>query len=307
MPNTKPMLMSLYLRSLAFIGVLCFFMPQHGLTAPADTDDEVSTTCQRIAKKLASVSLQQCLERQLQFSGTVSEQNIPLLIRHYPRQDEREPQARILLMGGVHGDEYSSVSILFKWMTILDQHHSGLFEWKVLPLVNPDGMLRKKSQRTNANGVDLNRNFQNGDNPDASLQYWKSKTRSDPRRYPGAQAMSEAETRWVAALIDEYKPDAIVSVHAPYGIIDFDGPPDPPTHLGPLHLHLLGTYPGSLGQYAGKHLNIPVITVELPYAGIMPSDAESLRIWTDLVSWLKNNIPKTVVDNIKDEAKEPTL
>jgi hypothetical protein len=263
--------------------------------------DEVSDTCKRIANKLASVSLQQCLERQLQFSGTYSEQQIPLLVKHYPTLDDRNPQARILLLGGVHGDEYSSVSILFKWMNILDQHHSGLFEWQVVPLANPDGMLRKKSQRTNANGVDLNRNFHNGDNPDEGLHYWKTRTKSDPRRYPGKQAMSEAETRWMAQLIEEFKPDAIVSVHAPYGIIDFDGPPDPPTHLGPLHLHLLGTFPGSLGQYAGTHRNIPVITVELPYAGIMPSDAETLRIWTDLVGWLKVNIPKGIVEKSAEE------
>lgn len=254
--------------------------------------DEVSDTCKRIANKLASISLQQCLERQLEFAGAWSEQQIPLLIKHYPPLPERSPQARILLIGGIHGDEYSSVSIVFKWMAILDQHHSGLFEWQLAPLINPDGMLRKKSQRTNSNGVDLNRNFKNGDNPDESLQYWQAKTKSDPRRYPGASASSEAETQWLTQLIDDFKPDAIVSVHAPYGIIDFDGPPDPPTHLGALHLYLLGTYPGSLGQYAGKHLNIPVITVELPYAGMLPSDAETLRIWTDLVDWLRNNIPK---------------
>lgn len=263
--------------------------------------DEVTDTCQRIARKLASINLEECLARQLVYSGAVSEQQIPLLLKEYPPTAEREPQARILLLGGMHGDEYSSVSIIFKWLAILDQHHSGLFHWQVAPLVNPDGMLRKKSQRTNANGVDLNRNFQNGERPEDAMEYWQRVTKSDPRRYPGKQAMSEAETRWVTQLINDFKPDAIVSVHAPYNLIDFDGPPDPPTHLGPLHLHLLGTYPGSLGQYAGKHLNIPVITVELPYAGIMPSNAEIQRIWTDLVTWLRNNIPKTTVVESKTD------
>jgi hypothetical protein len=78
----------------------------------------------------------------------------------------------------------------------------------------------------------------------------------------------------------------IVSVHAPYGLVDFDGDTQPPTHLGSLHLHLLGTYPGSLGRYGSEVLNIPVITVELEYAGIMPSQSEISKIWTDLVSWL---------------------
>ena len=105
--------------------------------------------------------------------------------------------------------------------------------------------------------------------------------------------MSESETRWLNDLIVDFKPDAIVAVHAPYGIVDFDGPQVPPKHLGPLHLHLLGTYPGSLGNFAGKHLNIPVVTVELPYAGIMPSKNEISRIWVDLIAWLRRNVPAT--------------
>lgn len=260
--------------------------------------NDVQQTCARIAGKLASVNLDECLSRNLNASQAHSEKGTPLLIKEYPPLPSRSPQARILMMGGLHGDEYSSVTIMFKWMSILDKYHSGLFHWKIAPLVNPDGLLQKHSQRMNASGVDLNRNFPNGEEKNAALDYWKHKTWSDPRRYPGQQALSEAETRWMHELINEFKPDAIISVHAPYGIVDFDGPRSPPTHLGPLHLHLLGTYPGSLGNFAGKHLDIPVVTVELPYAGIMPSNQEVSRIWVDLVAWLKRNIPK---DNSVDE------
>ena len=254
--------------------------------------DPVHETCVRIAGKLASVNLNECLSRSLNASQAHSEKGTPLLLKEYPPLSNRTPQARILMMGGVHGDEYSSVTIMFKWMNILDRYHSGLFHWKIAPLVNPDGLLQKQSQRMNASGVDLNRNFPNGKEKNAALTYWKHKTWSDPRRYPGQQALSEAETRWMHDLINDFKPDAIISVHAPYGIVDFDGPRSPPTHLGPLHLHLLGTYPGSLGNFAGKHLDIPVVTVELPYAGIMPSQQEVSRIWVDLIAWLKRNIPK---------------
>ncbi|HEY9051355.1 MAG TPA: M14 family zinc carboxypeptidase [Gammaproteobacteria bacterium] len=253
--------------------------------------DLVQNTCNRIANKLASVRFGECMERQLSESGGLSSLQTPLLIKEYPPLEQRSPQARILMLGGIHGDEYSSITIMFKWMAVLDKYHSGLFHWKVAPLVNPDGLLQQKSQRMNANGVDLNRNFPNGEHKQASLEYWEKRTRKDPRRYPGLEPMSETETRWMHDLINEFKPDAIVAVHAPYGIVDFDGPPKPPTHLGPLHLHLLGTYPGSLGNYAGKHLNIPVVTVELPYAGIMPSDQEISRIWMDLVAWLRQHIP----------------
>ena len=142
----------------------------------------------------------------------------------------------------------------------------------------------------NAQGVDLNRNFPNNESKDASIKYWKTRAYSDPRRYPGPSALSEPETRWIVELIKTFKPDAIVAVHAPYGIVDFDGAATPPKKLGSLYLKLLGTYPGSLGNDAGLQQKIPVITVELPHAGIMPSKQEVGRIWTDLVRWLRKNI-----------------
>lgn len=253
---------------------------------------QVEKTCVSIANKLSSVYLKECLERELTASDGLSQLNKPLLIKEYPPLGNRKAQARILMFGGIHGDEYSSVTIMFKWMAILDQFHSGLFHWQIAPLANPDGLLQAKSQRTNANGVDLNRNFPNGHGAGESLSYWEKQTWRDPRRYPGTGPASEIETRWMMDLIKDFKPDAIVSVHAPYGIVDFDGPRPPPTHLGPLHLHLLGTYPGSLGNFAGIQLDIPIVTVELPYAGIMPSDAEVRRIWIDLVRWLRTNIPR---------------
>jgi protein MpaA len=119
----------------------------------------VDHVCRRIARKLASVSLADCRNRHLQASDAYSVQHTPILIKEYPPLPRRTPQARVLVIGGIHGDEYSSVSIVFKGMAILDKHHSGLFHWQIAPLLNPDGLLRRKSQRMNANGVDLNRNF----------------------------------------------------------------------------------------------------------------------------------------------------
>lgn len=248
--------------------------------------------CIPIANKLASISLQECRNQKLASTGKYSSQQTPLVIKEYPPLKQRKSQAKILMLGGIHGDEYSSVTIMFKWMSILNKYHSGLFHWKIAPLVNPDGLLQKKSQRMNANGVDLNRNFLIAGDQKASLEYWKKRTYKDPRRYPGEKPMSEKETQWIHQLINEFKPDAIIAVHAPYGIVDFDGPHKPPSHLGSLHLQLLGTYPGSLGNFAGIQLNIPVVTVELPYAGIMPAESEIKRIWIDLVKWLKYKIPK---------------
>ncbi|MDH5392063.1 MAG: DUF2817 domain-containing protein [Gammaproteobacteria bacterium] len=253
----------------------------------------VETACKHISQKLSSVYNKQCLSNQLIDSGYRSNQNKPLLIKEYPPLARRKPQAKVLLIGGIHGDEYSSVSILFKWLNTLDKYHSGLFHWKVIPLLNPDGLLRKHSRRTNGNGVDLNRNFSPGANKQASLDYWAKRTWKDKRRYPGPAPLSEPETQWLDHIITEFEPDVIIAVHAPFGILDFDGPHKAPKHLGSLHLKLLGTYPGSLGNYAGLQLGKPVITIELPHAGIMPSAQQISSIWVDLVRWLKNNAQHT--------------
>jgi len=69
-------------------------------------------------------------------------------------------------------------------------------------------------------------------------------------------------------------------------LLDFDGPSEAPEKIGDLYLHQLGVYPGSLGYYAALYLGIPVVTLELPSAGIMPSDEQIETMWIDMLSWL---------------------
>jgi len=265
---------------------VCSFANNDGSSAP------VLRECNEIGRKLGSISVRECLNRHLEDSGAYSINGKAILIKDYPPRVNRKPQARILLIGGMHGDEYSSVSVVFKWMQTLDRYHTGLFHWHVIPLVNPDGLLQRHSQRLNAHGVDLNRNFPTPDWYDKTHDYWYRRTRKDPRRYPGADPLSEPESRWLYKEIRRFRPHVIISVHAPYGVLDFDGPPRGPARLGYLHTKLIGVYPGSLGNCAGVQHHIPVITVELPHAGIMPSRRNISRMWRDLVRWLKGNIPK---------------
>ena len=194
-------------------------------------------------------------------------------------------------MGGTHGDEYSSISVVFKWLTFLE-HDTHAFRWRVAPLLNPDGLLKKKSSRTNANGVDLNRNLPTPNWWQESTHYWVNKTGSNPRRYPGARALSESENQWLVAEIESFQPDVIISTHAPHGIVDFDGPPKGPTQIGALAQRFLGTYPGSLGNYAGLQLGLPVVTIEFKSAGSMPGPGEIERMWRDLLGWLKSRFPE---------------
>ncbi|MBI1732711.1 MAG: murein peptide amidase A [Gammaproteobacteria bacterium] len=259
--------------------------------APAQPAATVNAECRRIAQKLASVGHGECLQLDLAVTRGESVQGAPILYREFPPVAERQPRARVLLIGGIHGDEYSSVSIVFKWMNILDTHHSGLFHWRIVPLLNPDGLLRERAWRMNANGVDLNRNFPMPDWENVAPRYWVEQTDRSPRYFPGERALSEPESRWLVDEINGFSPDVIVAVHAPHGVVDYDGPRSGPRKLGRLYLSLLGTFPGSLGNYAGVQRRIPVVTVELPYAGIMPKPGEIGEMWRDLVRWLSNNTP----------------
>lgn len=274
---------------------LMLIMPALANGQTANTDNATPSPdeiCRRIGNKLASVSITECQRQGMERTGGVSVNGSPILIKTYPPLEQRKPLGKVLLVGGMHGDEYSSVSVVFKWMNILNQFHSGLFHWKIAPLVNPDGLLRDESQRMNANGVDLNRNFPTPDWQLKTEDYWVNETHRNPRRYPGKAPLSEPESRWLAEEIERFDPDVIVSVHAPYGVVDYDGPRNGPHRLGRLYLELLGTYPGSLGRYAGIQLKKPLVTIELPYAGIMPSAQEINDIWVDLIRWLQDNMPE---------------
>ena len=83
-----------------------------------------------------------------------------------------------------------------------------------------------------------------------------------PRRWPGHKPLSEPESRFVHEQMQSFKPHLIVSIHAPYGVLDFDGPSVPPSKLGRLYLDQVGIFPGSLGNYGGVHKGVPVVTIE---------------------------------------------
>ena len=262
-----------------------------GATHKPDVDmgTMVDDLCQQIGNKLTSVSVSECQRQQL-IHHSLSVDGRSLAYRDYPPLESRDPLGRVLVIGGIHGDEFSSVSIVFKWMNILNQFHSGLFHWRFIPASNPDGLLMEDSQRQNTNGVDLNRNFPTADWDELARQYWEERTYRNPRRYPGESAMSELETVFLVDQIREFNPDIIISLHAPYHLVDYDGPPSAPHKLGGLYLRELGVYPGSLGNYFGVDIAKPIVTVELKSAGIMPSNGEIDRMWTDLVRWLREQL-----------------
>ena len=252
--------------------------------------------CKKLSSRLPGVSVSSCQAAELSPSGAVSLNGFPILKRAIPaaqNQDNKNRNPiRILLLGGIHGDELTASAIVFQWMRYMQAPPAQEFEWSIVPILNPDGLLSSKPKRVNANGVDLNRNFPTpGWQKDAS-HYWIHATGRDPRRFPGKAPLSEPETRWLHEEMERFKPHVIVSVHAPFGVLDFDGPAPAPTRFGRLLINRVGVYPGSLGNYSGRYKNIPVITIELPNALAMPPESEVRRIWQDMLAWIRANIPK---------------
>ena len=164
-------------------------------------------------------------------------------------------------------------------------------EWRFVPLVNPDGALQKRPTRTNARGVDLNRNFPTAGWAKQAHRHWIDRNKRDPRRYPGPAPLSEPESRWLHEQMEQWKPDLIVSVHAPYGVLDFDGPSTAPQRLGRLYLDQIGIFPGSLGNYGGLHKGVPVVTIELPSSLRTPTDTEMRQMWLDMLRWIGERLP----------------
>lgn len=259
----------------------------------AEQQSEISAFCQKIDQRLSSVSYAGCIAAKHKLSPFKSVLGEPIVVTEFAPKSSREPLGRVLVISGTHGDELTSVSTAYKWIEKLNKYHSGLFHWHVAPVINPDGLFPRPATRTNANGVDINRNLPTPDWAKQSVLRWQ-KLDNNPRKNPGIEAASEPETLWIMHAIETFKPDAIISIHAPYGVLDFDSPKLnlAPRKFGRLKLNLLGTYPGSLGNYAGIEKGVPVLTLELPNAQYMPPKQEIDAIWSDMIDWLRDRLEK---------------
>ncbi len=251
---------------------------------PPPLERRKGQVCEEFWMRLPNVTWALCEAAQLRPSEGRSVRGRPIYVR------DVEPTApqhlRVLVIGGIHGDELSSASVPLHWIQYAQAEPEQGILWRFIPALSPDGLFDKPARRVNANGVDLNRNFPTPNWEHDATHYWTERTRKDPRRYPGAQPLSEPESRYLFDEIQRFRPNLIVSIHAPYGVLDFDGPQEPPRKLGRLSLNQLGVFPGSLGHYAGVHKGMPVVTVELVSAELTPRNVEIRRMWDDLHQWM---------------------
>lgn len=203
--------------------------------------------------------------------------------------DESNPEAKkntTIVMCGVHGDEITPVKFCWDLMKELknNQHKDKLVV--VAPLVAPDSFFKDRPTRTNGRGVDVNRNFPTTDWKIEAHKRWKKNLKADKRKYPGPHPASEQETIFQMNLILRYKPNKVISVHAPLTILDYDGPllaADKGTSAKQLleqmsekasgyKISNYPVFPGSLGNWAGKEKHIPTYTLELPNSNPVETD-----------------------------------
>jgi len=142
----------------------------------------------------------------------------------------------IFIDAAIHAREWISpaaVSFLIKELVENQEKHEEvlrLFDWYILPFVNPDGYLKSwedgfRYWRKNMNprnkrfckyhstkdwdhyGVDLNRNFE---------YHWKRFKKRCDETYPGQKAFSEVETKALRVFLQKHKKRLMIvnSVHA---------------------------------------------------------------------------------------------
>jgi protein MpaA len=251
---------------------------------------QAATPCAEFSAKLPNVKRELCDAAQLQPAGARSVNGQALWVRDIKPENAT---LRVLVVGAIHGDELSSGSVALHWIGLAAQPPQDapqVIHWRFVPVLNPDGVLSRPPRRVNAHGVDLNRNFPTPNWERDAKVYWEKRTGRDPRRWPGPKPLSEPESRFLHEQMQSFKPQLIVSIHAPYGVLDFDGPSVPPSRLGRLYLDQVGIFPGSLGNYGGIHKGVPVVTIELPNSTRTPLDAEMRQMWLDLLRWMSERI-----------------
>jgi protein MpaA len=200
-------------------------------------------------------------------------------IRSYEFGNKNHP--KILILGGVHGDEYEGVAAARELTSRFIKFYPYKLHITLVPEFNPDGVLLK--QRMNGNLVDLNRNLPTLD--------W-SPVVATPRYNPGLSAMSEPESKALVSWLDQNNPRLIISFHSWNPMININGDCEPEAQLISTMTGYIITpdigypTPGSLGTYAGHEKKIGTITYEIERGSAIndilrthvPATLEALKI-----------------------------
>lgn len=161
----------------------------------------------------------------------------------------------VLVVGVIHGDEPIGEFLIEEFLKNKTRTiKNNLF---YIPRLN------FSNERKNSSNVDINRNFPS--------KNWEL-TKKEDNYFGGFEPNSEIETKFLVNLTNEITFDAIITIHTPYKIINYDGVNNPITlplakkisaFLNyPIEADIGYATPGSMGTYFGVERNIPIITIE---------------------------------------------
>lgn len=165
---------------------------------------------------------------------------------------------RVLILGGVHGDEIEGVAAGYGLLTEFLKSYTYKLDVTLVPAFNLEGVLDKK--RTNRNGVDLNRNLPTKD--------WSPIVKTE-RYHPGPFANSETENQALAKFIEFENPDFVLSLHSWHPVLNVNGDCLAEAEcLSKLTGYKIDTdigypTPGCLGTFAGLERKSPTLTYEI--------------------------------------------
>lgn len=166
--------------------------------------------------------------------------------------------ARMLILGGVHGDEIEGVWAAHGLLQRFAESFPYQLKLTLVTALNLDGVLAKS--RTNARGVDLNRNLPTHD--------WSDKIAS-PRYHPGQAPGSEPENQALLRYLERDKPQFVLSLHSWKPMLNINGhclkeAEEISRRTGYKIEETIGyPTPGCLGTYAGLEREMPTLTYEI--------------------------------------------
>lgn len=165
---------------------------------------------------------------------------------------------RVLILGGVHGDEPEGIACANGLLASFLEGFEYRLRLTLVPALNMDGVLDKT--RTNGNGIDLNRNMPTKD--------WTHVSRA-PRYFPGVTAGSEPENQALIRFLEKENPQLVISLHSWTPVLNTNGDCRPEAEVlktwtgYPIDDDIGYPTPGSHGTYMGLERKHATLTYEI--------------------------------------------
>lgn len=186
-----------------------------------------------------------------------------------------EASTVVVIIGQMHGDERAGRRVVDALRRAALDADTTMW---LVPSMNPDG--HHGARRSNARGVDLNRNFP---------MNWRRSATS------GARAASEPETQAVMRWLTEVRPDAVLALHQPFAVVDLTHSRSRPAGralarwmgLAARPVGCSGPCRGTLTEWVDRELGAIALTVELPKTTTTSMIDRTADAITRLGAWLQ--------------------